>query len=111
MALLRTLPNPYSAVSPIENAYCVVDDLAIDKQGKTAFFGIKAFLSCDDRKCGSQPFYREGFFVDGDTYIKFKDLVDTGGSPVFTHAYTILKQSVLDEDGNETNPWANAKDA
>lgn len=101
MALLKTKPYKYN----LETTYWAVDELNLNYANKTSHCVLFGYLSENSKKVNNeQPTETISFDWSGNDF----DFIKDGDN--ITKAYTKIKLSKLDEDGNETNFFVGAVD-
>jgi len=103
MALLlkRDLNN-----SGVEVEYWAITDFNIDWFASVARIEIGGFLNQETRLAGKNPLVKVSVEWAGDDFIFQKG----GSDNLLAVSYTKLKQSKLDNDGNELNIFVDAED-
>ena len=107
MALQKLKDDPYGNGGI---NYWKIVETNINWLDKFSHVTLAGYLSRDARLAEKRPFEIQSFNWSGDEFPFGLDILNQEDENIVHIAYNKIKESKLDEEGNETNFFADAKD-
>jgi len=108
MALIKSTNLPYDGEAV--EAYWKIIETNINWLTKSSHVTISAWIDQEARENGKQPFASKSFDWSGADFPFGIETLDEEGNNAVKISYTKIKESILDDEGNETNEFINSVD-